>query len=344
MKAFIRRRDLLNIWTPRHASLCFVAGNQELEEIVSLPGRERQKRQWRPGWNCRCFNSYSPAGLSIIVWNEWRPDNRFARKGSQVQAALTIHKCTRPVFKTREHTRDWGASHVALGKGRRSKPAAEDTWSELTGTYVNGNLLADAVPLTATRAGATERTPEQQIKGWLSWSAKQSLKQPVCRLCSLCKAFCPCIYTYTLCSNGQLSNKRLSALLYSSKTEVLFILKKKASEPYIVKWIERPQKANFKAQSHLPHVSVQEELNKHLTNLGSDRRELWKSVIGFLFWKYFETLRGSWNTLRSGFTSDAPEMWVIFMKDLRLVFSQPRLLIGWRLDLFFTFFFWYCVV
>lgn len=87
MKAFIRRRDLLNIWTPRHASLCFVAGNQELEEMVSLPGRERQKRQWRQGWNCRCFNSYSPAGLSIMVWNEWRRDNRFARKGSQVQAA-----------------------------------------------------------------------------------------------------------------------------------------------------------------------------------------------------------------------------------------------------------------
>lgn len=128
-------------------------------------------------------------------------------------------------------------------------------------------------------------------------------------------------------------------LLFCTLQKQKCYLSKKASKPYIVKWIERPQKANFKAQSHLPHISVQEELNKHLTNLGSDRRELWRSVIGFLFWKYFETLRGSWNPLRSGFTSDAPEMWVIFMKDFRLAFSQPRLLIGWRLDLFFTFFF-----
>lgn len=35
---------------------------------------------------------------------------------------------------------------------------------------------------------------------------------------------------------------------------------------------KRQQKATFKAQSHLVLISVQEELNAHLTISGSDRR------------------------------------------------------------------------
>lgn len=105
MKAIIRRCDLLSIWSPQRSSPCFVAANQELEEILSLPGNEKKKKkrkgQYEAGMKLQMFQ-FIFISMAFHYGRKWMVTRQLVtQRGSRVQA-LQHHAQI-----THRHTQYW---------------------------------------------------------------------------------------------------------------------------------------------------------------------------------------------------------------------------------------------